>query len=150
MATRISTADAARLYGVSGETIRRWVKAGHLVGGRDNHGAFWVEPAAATEATEPPESVATPPEHMEATVANVEATVATQGMVPASVVLALLEAADRRHDQHLAAERAHHAAEIAALRRQHAQEITAMLDRVARVLVANRRRAPWWCRWLVG
>ena len=47
---RISTAEAAEILAVTQQTIRNWVRAGLLTGGRDATGHFYVDPEALASA----------------------------------------------------------------------------------------------------
>ena len=160
---RVSTADAARQLGVSGQTIRRWLASGRLRGVRDNHGNILVEIEATPVATSAP-IVATP-----------VATPVAEPVIPLSQAMAMVDAERTRHDAETArrlAERdslhldtlgrlqAQAAAERSLwLERVDAAEIRAerveqRLDQVLDVLLIERRqpvasqveREPWW-RW---
>lgn len=164
--SQVSTAEAARIHGVTSQTIRRWITTGRLTGVRDNHGNIRVVLNIANDATHVA-SVAND-------VASVANSVASAATLPASserTLADLLADFHRRfEDQETrhAVEMAHRLAERDALHREHldrsnaqaateralwleridaaelrAERIEQRLDQVLEELLADRSRPLW-------
>jgi len=161
---RVTTSKAARHFGVSGQTIRRWIASGQMKGVRDNHGNILVEIDATSMATSPT-SETTP---VATTVPDPEPT------IPLSQALGMLAEQQARHDVETArreaeAERRHMdtlgrmtaqaASERALLiercdalecRAENAEaradRVEQRLDQILQMMIDERRRA-WWRWW---
>jgi len=130
--------QAARLLGVSDETVRRRIRSGEMKGGRDNHGRMWVDI----------ETVAAPQDHT--SVPTVGHT-ATEVMVPMAVLERLQESHrealaafnemaerhDRQHQEQLEQARIEHARQQEQMRADHVAELARVsslnLDLIGRI-----------------
>ena len=162
---RVTTSKAARHFGVSGQTIRRWIASGQMKGVRDNHGNILVEIDATSVAASPTSE------------APLVATTVPEPTIPLSQALGMLVEQQARHDAETARREAEterrHMDALGRMTAQAASEralliercdalecraenaearadrVEQRLDQILQMMLDERRRA-WWRWWPRG